>query len=133
MQLTAKMAGYRGSTLASLEKCSNLKRTHNFLLQVWEAMYITMIKAFINTHDKQALLEHISQVILINLENNLSPIELINKVHEIVIETNVNNQFVDFIKLQGGTDKTWKFWTDFVFKHCYAYITLFLSIRGELT
>ena len=35
----AESSGHHVETLTSINKCSSYKRTHQFLLQAWEAMY----------------------------------------------------------------------------------------------
>ena len=44
----AESSGHRGETLTSIKKCSSHKRTHQFLLQTWEAL---MFKAFMCVSD----------------------------------------------------------------------------------
>ena len=44
----AQVAGFRGETLTSLEKCSHFKRTHQFLIQVWQALFRSLIASFDN-------------------------------------------------------------------------------------
>ena len=52
----AKACGHRGETLTALQKCSNFKRTHQFLLQVWQAIYWSMIKASMTRNPENFLL-----------------------------------------------------------------------------
>ena len=47
----AECSGHRGETLTSIKKCSSYKRTHQFLLQAWEAMYRQMFKAFMSVRE----------------------------------------------------------------------------------
>ena len=42
----AESSGRRGETLTFIKKCSSYKRTHQFLLQAWEAMYRQMFISF---------------------------------------------------------------------------------------
>jgi len=48
----AKAAGY---PLASIQTCGQFKRTHHFLLEVWEALYRAMIKTFLNQRESLSL------------------------------------------------------------------------------
>ena len=43
-------SGFRGETLTSLQKCSHFKKTHNFILQSWETIYMHMLMVFITNN-----------------------------------------------------------------------------------
>ena len=47
----ACMSGFRVQTLASLDKASNFKRTHRFLMQVMEAFYEVFYDQFLWQYD----------------------------------------------------------------------------------
>ncbi len=59
----AMAAGYRGETLTSLSKCSNFDRTHNFLLQVWQAMYRQMLAIFCSCQGDEPLFHDLNAVL----------------------------------------------------------------------
>ena len=44
----AKTCGY---PLASIQSCGQFKRTHQFILDVWEAMYRAMLETFLDSRD----------------------------------------------------------------------------------
>lgn len=127
----AKATGYNSSTLNSLEKCSNFKRTHHFILQVWEALYISMLVTFIHSNNKQTFVDEVRELVLVGSEGNVAPLELISKVNEKVQENGMKELFFNYLSTQAEKDKTWQILKDFVFENCLAYVTLFLSIRGS--
>ena len=51
----AESSGHRGETLTSTKKCSSFKRTHQFLVQAWEAVYRQMFKSFTCACDSETL------------------------------------------------------------------------------
>ena len=120
----AKASGHRGETLTSLQKCTNFKRTHHFLFQVWQAIYRSMLIAFTNSHPESLhpLTEMLSRTTLTS-ENVLEIAE------SSLTTSKQHDEFRSFVNKQSDKDSTWKFWAQFVFDDCMAYIGLFLSIR----
>ena len=69
----AMSCGFRSSTLKSLESCSNFKRTHCFLLQVWEALYREMLRAYLVNSDPSYLVENVKCILATAIEESRSP------------------------------------------------------------
>ena len=119
----AQTAGFRGETLKSLEKCSNFKRTHRFLLQVWQAMYRSMIHNFLQEN---------SQLLTIaaTFVHNTDTISSVQLLEAIRVSTS-HTDFIVFLKTMSTRDSTWKFWSQFVLTDCPAYVGLYLAIRNQ--
>jgi hypothetical protein len=123
----AKASGYRGSTLISLSRCTNFKRTHRFLLQVWEALFRVILRGYLEKSQKYDILEEVGHILNESIHDEVLPFSLTLLVSSLTAD--LKDKILQFINDQG--DRTWTFWGDFVFKNCLAYVTLFISIRGS--
>lgn len=106
-------SGYRAETLKSLDTCSHFKRTHSFLMQVWEALYIEMISSFMNTCTNPQF-ENLQASIKTTFDAKLTPQDHLLSVQGLVKETLALDAFNKFVTLQTEADDTWKFWSNFV-------------------
>ena len=127
----AKSSGYKAETLTSLENCSHFKRTHSFLLQVWEAMFTEMICAFVSSNPQYTNLQKSVQEEFdhATCEGNTSPQDLLLAMQHLAKEALALEEFNKFIAKQAEADDTWHLWSNFVLKDCFSYVCLFLAIR----
>ena len=112
-------AGHKGETLYS--KCSNFKRTHTFLVQIWQAMYRKMVASFsIDQPAYQASFTDLSEVLTTEAD--------IFTIIEPMM-SNTAKAFNMFTERLSSQDDTWKFWCQFVFEDCLSYVALYIAIR----
>ena len=120
----AQISGFRGETLTSLEKCSHFKRTHQFLLQVWQAMFRALIASFNHSHPN---FPEVSTVF-----NEDCTIHTILRDTEFLIKDSGRAKaFKTWLSTMSASDDTIKFWNQFVFTDCFAYIQLYIAIRCQ--
>lgn len=130
----AKASGYRGSTLSSLETSGSFKRTHNFLLQAWEALYREMLQAFCTaaTPNITDVFAAAKCILSTSIDENRSPQQVMKRISVLIQDSNIHANFLRFQEEQSECDDTWKFWVRFVMQDCYAYIGLYyIAIRGS--
>ena len=103
----AKVSGYRGETLISLEKCSHFKRTHSFLIQVWEALHTEMIRAFVAANPSFSDLQTSVQSEFDQAVNqNTSSTDLLLTVQRLVTKASALDEFTTFVSAQAESDDT---------------------------
>ena len=132
------MAKFTGYNVASIQSCGQFKRTHQFILETWEAIYRVMIHKFFDQQksnpsgcqqhnslleDVQKALEAIpSSDFMIAFNRTLNDIQHYS--------THFLQDFKVFISQMASSDDTWKYWSQFTFTDALAYVGLFLAIRS---
>ena len=131
-----KAAGHRAETLTSLLQASNFRRTHEFLLQAFEAFYRYFLTLYISKtkspEEIKTLTEKVralgDQFAAITSETELDTFR--QSVGTMLHDTSVDyNDFMGFMDTLCRESDTVRFWYRFVSTDCLAYIGLFLSIR----
>ncbi|XP_078589268.1 uncharacterized protein LOC144869676 isoform X2 [Branchiostoma floridae x Branchiostoma japonicum] len=137
----------KGQTLLSVGLCKNFKRTHKFLVQVWEAFYRCQIEAFLE-HRKNCIDQS-------SLSSSFSAQTIVDKVR-IFLETKphfgdlgferddflrrqellkielegVEDDFKEFCSSSCAHDEVFLFWHRFIHDDFMAYISLYIAIRS---
>ncbi|XP_038061686.1 uncharacterized protein LOC119732298 [Patiria miniata] len=137
---------HKSKTLNNLKTCSNFKRTHRFILQVYEAIYIHQLKSFLdfrvdkdstscsisNSSLHDTLISTVEQVhIQGDFCNYLGMEEFISKVHSNLHEflPNFLEEFTEYCTEMSTKFETFKFWNNFLKVDCFCYIQLWTAMR----
>ena len=117
----------------SIQNCSQFKRTHCFLMEVWEAMYRCMLQNFLATLQEKDSLELKIASTLQEFENvSYDELALYSVIRSFEEEkTGFDKKFSLYVQKMSQNDDTWKFWSRFVLEDCQPYIMLFLATRSE--
>ena len=140
LKVLAMASGYRAETLKSLANASNFKRTHAFLMQVWEAFYRHFFDQYLLKCKSDTVPD--SETMLADIKARL--LQCNEKCREdqayyeyVRVSTamdsdyqSVYKDFIAFVEDLAGRDDTWNFWYGFVVHDCLAYVGLYLAIRG---
>ena len=129
----ASCSGYKAETLNSLEKCSNFKLTHSFLMQVWEAMYTEIVISFTTANPHLSKLQQEIQFQISSALKNteVTSVNLLLSVQQLVKDHSAMEEFDQFLIAKANSDDTWKLWINFVFHDCFSYLCLFLAVRNS--
>ena len=129
----AKAAGY---PIHQIQRCSQFKRVHYFILEAWEAVYRCMLASFFNNSSESfntTLKESIAK--LLESTTSQSQADFCKAFNHKVADINKQlgnsfKQFYAFVHTMAARDRTWKFWMQFVFEDAMAYIGFYLAIRS---
>ena len=133
-------SGYRAETLTSLAKASNFKRTHSFIMQVWEAFYEHFYDVFLSEHNfdicSMEMARKVKDMLLLcdkSCYDGKSYETYVRYTNSMIDDYSpVFQHFNSFLKMQCSKSLNWKFLHDFVFKDVLAYVGLYLAIRGGM-
>lgn len=134
----AVASGFRGETLTSLQRCSNFKRTHAFILQSLEALYRHFLQEFINSHEDKEDFENLLSSASAHLcacdqaclhDKSSAPLKsFLTQFRS--SHTDLWTEFDSWLEALADLDPNWKFWSRFILRDAFSYFCLFFAIRS---
>ena len=103
----AKVAGY---PTAAIQACSQFKRTHLFIMEVWEALFQVMLNSYLEQANHDPIAERIKQQLLDYTADSLEA--LISTLH--MCKASKYKHFQEFVAKKSSNSENWKFcgrWT----------------------
>ena len=126
----ARAAGY---PVAAIQSCSQFKRTHNFIIEVWQVLYLVMLQRFIDADLQQgnpsSYYTDLVQSAALHLKSSDFVVKL-NELRDQLQQSAYHDKFNSFLDVMECKGPNWKFWKQFVFEDGLAYIGLFIAIRS---
>ncbi len=126
------LANFSSYPTQSIGGCTQLKRTHRFLMEVWEALFRSMLQCFKANSNSNKVDEIVTSILSDFANTNYDELAVYSIIRSFEEQRNdFDDEFIRYVKKMADSDDTWKFWSGFVFTDCQPYISLFLAIRSE--
>ncbi len=138
----AEQCGFKSSTLTALTQCSNWRITHNFIMQVGESIYRSMLACFLN-HRHDFNFSSASAFTSSRIESAIHDLfDIIEKEPDLqsalcaypsLIGSNfstLQSEFKEFLSVM-SVDDNWSFWTSFVMNDLASYMAVFIGNRAR--
>ena len=112
----ARAAGY---PVAAIQSCSQFKRTHYFVIEIWQALYLVMLQWFIDADMQQGNPSSYYTDIVQNATLHLKSSDFVVKLNQLrnqLQQSAYYDKFNSFIDAMACKGPNWKFWKQFVFE-----------------
>ena len=129
--------------LSKLQSCGNYKKTHRFLMQSYEAIYMLQLKIFLSqrTVDSEStgmsneeILEKVKDVLDFLVQTDFSDLTRFTKAQkqlEDALFPFLRAELDAFCSANSKKYKTFAFWNKFLNEDMFAYIEFFISLRSR--
>ena len=133
------MANSAGYPTGSIETCGKFKRTHNFIMESFEALYRVMLEQFFESRDPvtskcKFTSEEVESLItqsLLSVDHENFPTSFNQCLQS--VQERLSGLFLDFqnfIQEKARQDETWRFWIQYVFQDVTTYAGLYFAMRS---
>ena len=129
--------------LTKLQSCGNFKKTHRFLMQSYEAVYMLQFKMFLAqrttgqsecTMSNDEILMQVKSVLDTLIDTNFSDMTSFTNAQKQLEDTIfpfLRKEFDTFSIAMTKKYKTFAFWNKFLTEDMFAYIEFFISLRSR--